>query len=189
MIAKSGAAEDRARRAGPEGLSGRGVDRRPVQPYPAAGPLRLWTTFREVATEVIDARRSASSTKDLDRPLRVCRSRARHVAVEQGHVGVLFEDGRYVETLPPGKYAFWKNMAKSRSCRWTCETMLDIGGQEIMTADKVTLRLNAVATYQCRCSQGLSVRRRTNRRTYREACWPCGQPLAKLERFWPKRTP
>jgi len=26
--------------------------------------------------------------------------------VEQGHVGVLFEDGRYVETLPPGKYAF-----------------------------------------------------------------------------------
>ena len=27
------------------------------------------------------------------------------------------------------------------------ETMLDIGGQEIMTADKVTLRLNAVATY------------------------------------------
>ena len=32
-------------------------------------------------------------------------------AVEQGHVGVLFEDGRYVETLPPGKYAFWKNVA------------------------------------------------------------------------------
>jgi hypothetical protein len=28
------------------------------------------------------------------------------------------------------------------------ETMLDIGGQEIMTADKVTLRLNAVASYR-----------------------------------------
>ena len=28
------------------------------------------------------------------------------------------------------------------------ETMLDIGGQEIMTADKVTLRLNAVVTYR-----------------------------------------
>jgi hypothetical protein len=23
------------------------------------------------------------------------------------------EDGRYVETLPPGKYAFWKNTAKA----------------------------------------------------------------------------
>jgi regulator of protease activity HflC (stomatin/prohibitin superfamily) len=28
------------------------------------------------------------------------------------------------------------------------ETMLDVGGQEIMTADKVTLRLNAVVTYR-----------------------------------------
>ena len=24
----------------------------------------------------------------------------------------LFQDGEYVETLPPGKYAFWKNVAK-----------------------------------------------------------------------------
>jgi hypothetical protein len=62
--------------------------------------------------------------------------------VEQGHVGVLFEDGRYVETLPPGKYAFWKNMAKVMLVPVDLrETMLDIGGQEIMTADKVTLRL------------------------------------------------
>ena len=28
------------------------------------------------------------------------------------------------------------------------ETMVDIGGQEILTADKVTLRLNAVVTYK-----------------------------------------
>ena len=70
-------------------------------------------------------------------------------AVEQGHVGVLFEDGSYIETLPPGKYAFWKNMAKVMLVPVDLrETMLDIGGQEIMTADKVTLRLNAVATYR-----------------------------------------
>ena len=77
-----------------------------------------------------------------DRLLEVC-------AVEQGHVGVLFEDGRYVETLSPGKYAFWKNMAKVTLVPVDLrETMLDVGGQEIMTADKVTLRLNAVATYR-----------------------------------------
>ncbi len=64
-------------------------------------------------------------------------------------MGVLFEDGSYVETLPPGKYAFWKNMAKVMLVPVDLrETMLDIGGQEIMTADKVTLRLNAVATYR-----------------------------------------
>ena len=53
---------------------------------------------------------------------------------------MLFEDGRYMDTLPPGKYAFWKNMAKVMLVPVDLrETMLDIGGQEIMTADKVTL--------------------------------------------------
>ncbi len=73
-------------------------------------------------------------------------------AVEQGYVGVLFEDGHYVETLPPGKYAFWKNTANVMLVPVDLrETMLDIGGQEIMTVDKVTLRLNAVATYRGHC--------------------------------------
>ena len=115
------------------------------------GLYAYWTTFREVAVEVIDARKVRFEHKDLqvvvrstiaDRVLDAC-------AVEQGHVGVLFEDGRYVETLPPGKYAFWKNMAKVTLVPVDLrETMLDIGGQEIMTADKVTLRLNAVVTYR-----------------------------------------
>lgn len=70
-------------------------------------------------------------------------------AVEQGHMGVLFEDGKYVETLAPGRYAFWKNVAKVALVPVDMrETMLDVAGQEIMTADKVTLRLNAVITYR-----------------------------------------
>jgi hypothetical protein len=28
------------------------------------------------------------------------------------HLGVLFIGGDYVETLPPGRCAFWKNMAQ-----------------------------------------------------------------------------
>jgi hypothetical protein len=31
--------------------------------------------------------------------------------VEPHHMGVLFVDGDFVETLPPGRYAFWKNLA------------------------------------------------------------------------------
>jgi hypothetical protein len=70
-------------------------------------------------------------------------------AVEQGHMGVLFEDGKYVETLPSGRYAFWKNVAKVALVPVDMrETMLDVAGQEIMTADKVTLRMNAVITYR-----------------------------------------
>jgi regulator of protease activity HflC (stomatin/prohibitin superfamily) len=62
---------------------------------------------------------------------------------------VLFEDGKYVETVAPGRYAFWKNMAKVSVVPVDMrETMPDVAGQEIMTADKVTLRMNAVITFR-----------------------------------------
>ena len=64
-------------------------------------------------------------------------------------MGVLFLDGRYVDTLPPALYAFWKDAADAKLVEVDMrETMLDVSGQEIMTADKVTLRLNAVVTYR-----------------------------------------
>jgi regulator of protease activity HflC (stomatin/prohibitin superfamily) len=86
-------------------------------------------------------------------------------------VGVLFEDGRYVETLPPGKYAFWKNTAKVMLVPVDLrETMLDIGGQKIMTADKVTLRLNAVASYRVAdAHKALSAADDAQQALYREA--------------------
>ena len=40
--------------------------------------------------------------------------------VERDHVGVLFLDGEYVETLPPGQYAFWKRHGRRR--RWSRST-------------------------------------------------------------------
>jgi regulator of protease activity HflC (stomatin/prohibitin superfamily) len=69
--------------------------------------------------------------------------------VERNHAGVLFIDGDYIDTLPPGLYAFWKGAADARVVEVDLrETTVDIGGQEIMTADKVTLRVNAVVTYR-----------------------------------------
>ena len=115
------------------------------------GLYAYWNTKREVAVEVIDARKVRFEHKDLQ--VIAQSAMAGRVldayAVEQGHVGVLFEEGNYVETLPPGRYAFWKNVAKVALIPVDMrETMLDVGGQEIMTADKVTLRMNAVITYR-----------------------------------------
>jgi regulator of protease activity HflC (stomatin/prohibitin superfamily) len=63
-------------------------------------------------------------------------------------VGVLFIDGRYIDQLSPGLYAFWKDAAESRAVELDLrETQIDVSGQEIMTADKVTLRMNAIVTY------------------------------------------
>ncbi len=101
------------------------------------GLYAYWTTFREVTTKVIDARKVRFEHKDLQVIVRsALADRVLDTfAVEQGHVGVLFEDGNYVETLAPGKYAFWKNIAKVVLVPVDLrETMLDIGRQEIMTA-------------------------------------------------------
>jgi regulator of protease activity HflC (stomatin/prohibitin superfamily) len=115
------------------------------------GLYAYWTTHREVTTEVVDAREVRFQHKELaviaqsamaGRVLDTC-------MVEQGHAGVLFEDGNYKATLPPGRYAFWKGLARVTLVPVDMrETMLDVGGQEIMTADKVTLRMNAVVTYR-----------------------------------------
>jgi regulator of protease activity HflC (stomatin/prohibitin superfamily) len=115
------------------------------------GLYAYWTGQKNVRVEVIDARnvrfehaefkpivRSATAARMLD----IC-------TVLRDRVGVLFINGRYVDTLPPGEYAFWKGPAEALVVEVDLrETMVDVSGQEIMTADKVTLRLNAVVTYK-----------------------------------------
>jgi regulator of protease activity HflC (stomatin/prohibitin superfamily) len=116
-----------------------------------SGQFAYWTGQKQVRVEVIDIRpvrfehdqfkvivRSLLAARVLD----VC-------AVPRDRVGVLFIDGRYVDTLSPGEYAFWKGPADVKMVEVDLrETMVDVGGQDIMTADKVTLRLNAVVTYK-----------------------------------------
>jgi regulator of protease activity HflC (stomatin/prohibitin superfamily) len=71
------------------------------------------------------------------------------ITVPAGHSAVWFRDGSFVETLPAGRHTFWKNMAEVKVVPVDMrEMILDVAGQEIMTADKVTLRLNALVTYR-----------------------------------------
>ena len=116
-----------------------------------AGLYAYWIGQKDVRVEVVDARNVRLEHEDLkviarspmaQRVLEVC-------TVSRDHVGVLFVDGRYVDTLAPGVYAFWKGHSEAKVVEVDLrETMVDVGGQEIMTADKVTLRLNAVVTYK-----------------------------------------
>jgi RNA 3'-terminal phosphate cyclase (ATP) len=70
-------------------------------------------------------------------------------AIEEGFAGVYYKDGKFVAILGPGQYAYWLKMGKVKFFPIDMrETVLDIGGQEIMTSDKVTLRLNAILTYR-----------------------------------------
>ncbi len=77
---------------------------------------------------------------------------ARHfegVRVEAHERVLLFREGELIDELGPGLHVFWKGAGqitwKSIDLR---EQVADVAGQEIMTADKVTLRVNLVVTYQ-----------------------------------------
>ena len=76
-----------------------------------------------------------------------------------------------MDTLPPALYAFWKDAADAKLVEVDVrETMLDVSGQEIMTADKVTLRLNAVVTYRIAdARKAVSAAEDVRQALYREA--------------------
>ena len=65
--------------------------------------------------------------------------------VEAYEKGLKFRDGRLVGVLDPGRYRVWRLFRKERIDKvdMRMRTMV-LQGQEMMTADKVTLRLNVV---------------------------------------------
>ena len=69
--------------------------------------------------------------------------------VPDGHVGLLHVDGELVRELAPGLHVFWKfNRGIAVALVDLRVRALDVGGQEILTKDKVALRINLTANYQ-----------------------------------------
>ena len=138
-----------------------------------AGLYAYWNGQRDVRVELIDARQVRLEHADLkaivrapeaQRLLDICK-------VDRDCTGVLYIDGRCVDLLTPGVYAFWKDVADSRVVEIDMrEAQVDISGQEIMTADKVTLRINAIVTYLVRdARRAVSVSSDLRQSLYREA--------------------
>ena len=61
----------------------------------------------------------------------------------------LYVDGKFERLLEPGTYYFWNN---GRDVDWEPEDIrlqqMEVNGQEMLTADKVTLRVNFVFSYR-----------------------------------------
>lgn len=115
------------------------------------GLYGLWTVFHAVEVEIVDARGALLEHADLAAilALRGASVLLETVAVEAGEVGLFLRNGRHEATLAPGVYGLWKGVARAKVVTVELrEQVMDVAGQEIMTADKVTLRLNAVVTYK-----------------------------------------
>jgi len=125
------------------------VDGRFSQILPS-GLYVVWTELADIRVEVIDARKAQLEHEELPVISRMANiDELGIVNVERDHAGVLFLDGQYRSTLPPGRYAFWRKMADVNTAPIDLrEQAIDVNGQDLMTSDKVTLRLNAVVTYR-----------------------------------------
>lgn len=116
-----------------------------------SGLYACWTSVKKVRAEVVDISpvrfehaqfKSIVQTPLAKQALDIC-------SINRDSAGVLFIDGRYIETLGPGEYAFWKGAGDARVVEVDLrEALVDISGQDVITADKVTVRLNAVLAYK-----------------------------------------
>ena len=68
------------------------------------------------------------------------------VAVAKEHVGLLYVNGKFVRRLQAGQHAFWQFNHTIEVKAFDCRTqMLEISGQEILSKDRVSLRINRSA--------------------------------------------
>ena len=71
------------------------------------------------------------------------------VQVEAGAQVLLYRDGVLIDRLAEGLHVFWKGTGKLATRVVDLrEQVADVAGQEIITADKVTLRVNLLVTWQ-----------------------------------------
>jgi regulator of protease activity HflC (stomatin/prohibitin superfamily) len=137
------------------------------------GLYALWTACRKVRTQVVDAgevRFEHQAINAIAKSSNVA-DQLNMVTVDEGFAGVYFKDGAYVQTFGPGKYMFWRNMGKVKVYHVDMrQAVLDVSGQEIMTSDKVTLRINAVFNYRVKDALTYVSAAEESRQTlYREA--------------------
>jgi regulator of protease activity HflC (stomatin/prohibitin superfamily) len=125
---------------------------------PAARRL-YWTGLVDVAVELLDISASAEVPSGLAKRLSQTQLRQQavgglagvlQVVVPEHGAGLLMVDGRIERVLPCGSYAFWRfNRSVSVDLVDLRLQTAEVGGQEIMTRDKVGIRLNLSATWRC----------------------------------------
>lgn len=117
----------------------------------APGLHVLWNRARKVRVELVDVGEGYLRHDQMETVLQTAGTSKllEAVYVDEGHEALVFRDGRFDRALEPGVYALWKNVSQFRTLHVDLrEQMLDVTGQDVMTADKVTLRINAVVTFR-----------------------------------------
>jgi len=106
-----------------------------------AGPWEV-----EMISTADDLRVADSISKRL---LLINTALVKRFKVDHGHIGLLYLDGAFKGKLLPGAHTFWNTSSvvtmKMIDVR---EHALDVAGQEVLTKDRVSIRVNLTATYR-----------------------------------------
>ena len=74
--------------------------------------------------------------------------------VAKEHIGLLYVNGQLLKQLTPGHYGFWQFNHEIELKTFDCRTqLLEISGQEILSKDRVSLRINLSANIKVHDAQ------------------------------------
>ncbi len=116
-----------------------------------SGQYVLWNKYKDVKVEIVSTEQIRFEHDAAEAIMHSCGASEliEEITIPEGRVGLFFIRGDYAETLLPGRYLCWKNAGMFKvHIKDMREQVFDLSGQDIITADKVTLRVNAVVTYQ-----------------------------------------
>jgi regulator of protease activity HflC (stomatin/prohibitin superfamily) len=129
-----------------------------VELLPPATRRLYWKTSANVRVETVELSGEGELAKDLIAKITHSQLKRRAVAglqavlqvqVPEFNVGLLTIDGKLVRSLAPGAYAYWRfNRNVAVEYVDLRVQALEVTGQEILTRDKVALRLNLGATWR-----------------------------------------
>lgn len=117
-----------------------------------------WKTKQAITVELIDISKDFAISDALVRvfsgardPL-LSRSAINAISivnVAEGHIGFLMVDGKTTSTLQPGLHMFWKFNRTIDVKQFDLRLQnMEVNGQEILTKDRVSLRINLSAVWQ-----------------------------------------
>ncbi len=114
-----------------------------------------WKKFVDIKIETIDISENFQVTNaewliyaNMDTLLQPIEKFIYSSEIPEHKIGLLTVDGKYIQTLSPGLHAYWQINHRINIEIWDTRLQnIEISGQEILTKDKVSLRINLAASY------------------------------------------
>jgi regulator of protease activity HflC (stomatin/prohibitin superfamily) len=125
---------------------------------PPATHKLYWKGIVNISREIIDIEENFQILDDKtlqllhpyqnDRLLKQASDFIYRQTIPENHIGLLYVDGQCTKTLPPGLHAYWQFNRTINIEIWDTRLQtIEVCGQEILSLDKISLRINLSASY------------------------------------------